>query len=108
MRVALKVFPQKPAVFVVVPTMEIITLVPSQASGADGGAKFQVVPYSTVWVGEQLKFGGMVSSTVMVCAQGLEVPHGSVAVSRRVIVRGQPLGWAAGRRGACRAGLGDD
>src|SRR6266436_5315226 len=52
-RVALKVFPEKPAVFVVVPTIEIITLVPSQASVADGGAKFQVVPYSTVWLGEQ-------------------------------------------------------
>ena len=65
-RVALKVLPQNPAVLVVVPTITIITLVPSQASVADGLTKFQALPDSTVWFGEQVTAGGAVSTTVTV------------------------------------------
>src|SRR5213592_1951898 len=68
-RVALKVLPQKPTLFVTVLTIWKITFVPSQISLGVGGMKTTGWPHSTWMLGMQLRVGGRVSTTTMLWLQ---------------------------------------
>jgi hypothetical protein len=89
-RVALKVCPQKPAVLVVVLTMERTRLVPSQRSMAEGGIKVQVVPASTVSLGGQVTAGGAESTTVTTWLHRLVLRQESNASQVRVALKVLP------------------
>ena len=65
-RVALKVWPQKPVVFVEVETIETVIFVPSQISTAAGVVKLQGNPHSTISASGQMIRGGVVSTKVIV------------------------------------------
>src|SRR2546423_5020039 len=67
--------------------MATITLVPSQISKALGALKFQTVPHSTTRLLAQVNCGGVVSRTVTVWLQVLELPHWSLALQVRVATR---------------------
>ena len=77
-RVALNVFGHDPALVTVV-TMLMITFVPSQTSLANGGVNCQGKPHSTKRSSAQARFGGVVSTTVMVWLQKETLVHLSVA-----------------------------
>jgi hypothetical protein len=85
-RLALKVFPQKPVRFVVVVTT-MFTLVPSHTSKTAGGRKFQTVPHSTVRSGAQVRLGAVVSTTTIVWLHVLLFVQGSVARHVRVALK---------------------
>jgi hypothetical protein len=65
-RVAVNVGPQKPLVLVVVLTILIVTLVPTQLSVPIGVSKFQTAPNSTVLLAAHVTTGGVVSTAVTV------------------------------------------
>ena len=77
-RVALNVFGHDPALVTVV-TMLMVTFVPSQTSLANGGVNCQGNPHSTKRSLAQERFGGAVSTTVMVWLQKEMLVHMSVA-----------------------------
>src|SRR6185436_15868287 len=64
-RVALKVRPQEPRLFVTVLSTWMRTLVPSQISSAKGRVNSHGWPHSTMKLAAQDKLGGVVSTTVM-------------------------------------------
>src|SRR5436190_301425 len=66
--------------------MTIVTLVPSQASTADGGVKANGLPHSTSWSFAQTMLGGVVSTMVMVWLQKELLLQLSVAFQVRVAV----------------------
>ena len=74
-RVAVKLLPQKPTVFVTVLTTTMVTFVPSQISTAVGAIKDQGVPHSRIRLLEQAMFGGVVSTTNIVWLQKVKLPH---------------------------------
>ena len=53
----------------IVPTMAIVTFVPSQTSTAKGGRKFHWPLHSTIKSSAQVMFGGVVSLIVMTWTQ---------------------------------------
>jgi cytochrome c oxidase subunit IV len=89
-RVALNVRPQKPAVLVTVPTIWMVTFVPSQISFAVGMIKFQGVPHSTIKLAAQLRAGGVVSTTVMVWLQVEIFVQASIALHVRTALKVRP------------------
>jgi hypothetical protein len=93
-RVALNVFPQKPARLVVVLTTTMVTLVPSHGSVDPGIANTQVEPHSTTASFAQVIVGGVVSTTVMVWLHTALLLHASVARHVRVAVKVLPH-WPA-------------
>src|SRR4051794_24638588 len=66
-RVAVKVWPH--SALVTVPLMIRLTLVPAQLSVTVGRSKSQALPASTMRFGGQSNTGGVVSRTVIICAQ---------------------------------------
>jgi hypothetical protein len=88
-RVAVKLLPQ--SVLVTVRSTEMVTFAPSQLSTAVGGMKLQAVPHSTVRLLAQIICGGVVSTTVIVWLQVLELPHRSIAIQERVVLKALPL-----------------
>src|SRR5437763_871748 len=68
-RVAVKVLPQKPVVFVTVVRTWIVMFVPSQMSLAVGAVNAKGSPHSTIRLAAQLKAGGVVSTTTMLWLQ---------------------------------------
>ena len=86
-RVAVKLFPQKPTVFVTVLTMVMVTFVPSQMSLATGGVNAHGVPHSTMRLPAQAMFGGVVSTTVTDWLQVEMLVQESVARHVRVAVK---------------------
>ncbi len=86
-RVAVKLLPQKPAVFVTVLTTVMVTFVPSQMSLAPGGMNIHELPHSTMRLSAQVMFGGVVSTTVMVWLQVEMFVQESVARQVRVAVK---------------------
>src|SRR4051812_10251401 len=76
-----------PLVLVTVLRIRMVTLVPSQASTAEGGVKESPVPHSLVMLGEQLNTGAVVSRTVMVWLQVAELPQRSVALHTLTTVK---------------------
>ena len=72
---------------VIVPTMVIVTFVPSQLSTADGGVKFSGAPHSKVKLVPHVSTGGVVSMTVIVSVQVLALVQRSVALHVRVTVK---------------------
>src|SRR4029077_4492626 len=75
------------AALVVVLVISITTLVPSQASTAVGRVNANGLPHSTIWPGAQARFGGVVSTIVIVWLQKLSLPHVSVARQVRRTVK---------------------
>ena len=88
-RVAVKVFPQKPARLVVVPTTVTVTFVP-HTSPAEGASKAQAAPHSTIRSPPHTSSGAVVSTTVMVWLQTALLLHASVARQVRVALRVLP------------------
>jgi hypothetical protein len=76
-RVAWNVRPQSALVTVLMTS--IIRFVPEQASATAGGPKVHGVPHATTRLEGQAKAGGVVSTTVMVCAHVVALLHASVA-----------------------------
>src|SRR5256885_11694357 len=67
--------------------MATMTFVPSQMSKALGVVKFQAIPHSTIKLLPQVNCGGVVSRTVTLWLQVLELPHWSLALHVRVATR---------------------
>src|SRR4029077_1735483 len=63
----------------------MVTLLPQQASNADGGSKPHWLPHSTVLSCAQLICGGVVSCVVTVWLHVLVLPQQSVATHVRVM-----------------------
>ena len=89
-RVAVKLLPQKPTVLVTVLTRVIVTFVPSQMSLATGGVNVHGVPHSTIRLPAQVRFGGVVSTTVMFWLQVEMLVQESIARQVRVAVNPLP------------------
>jgi uncharacterized protein YhhL (DUF1145 family) len=81
-RVASKVLPQCPVVFVTVLTIVIVTL--PQVSLAVGASKLQAVVHSTDLAGTQVMLGGVLSTTVTLWLQSAWLLQSSVARQVRV------------------------
>src|SRR5437867_5688986 len=81
-RVASKVLPQWPVVFVTVLTMVTVTV--PQVSLAVGASKFQALVHSMLLFGAQAMLGAVVSTTVTVWLHSLELLQASVARQVRV------------------------
>src|SRR5207244_1643797 len=71
--------PMAGLLLVTVPNTVIVTLVPQQASVAEGGSKLQVLPHSTVLLVAQVKTGGCVATAVTVWLQVALLLQQSVA-----------------------------
>src|SRR5258705_314830 len=82
-RMASKVFPQRPIVFVVVPT--IVTVTVPQVSDAVGGSKLHALVHSTVLSAMHVMTGLVLSWSVIVCTHWALLPQSSVAVQVRAI-----------------------
>src|SRR5439155_23310346 len=81
-RVASKVFPQWPVLFVTELRMVMVTL--PQVSLAVGGSKDQALVHSAVLLGTQVMVGGVLSTTVTFWLQLAVLPQASVARQVRV------------------------
>src|ERR1041384_7755520 len=88
MRVARNVSPQR--LLVRVEIMASVTFALSHRSVATGVSKVHSKPHSKVRFGAQLSAGGVVSTTVIVCEQVLELPQASVALQVRVAAKVPP------------------
>src|SRR5436305_1001152 len=84
-RVAAKVFPQKPVTLVIVPTMLIVAV--PHVSLAVGASKFHAVVHSTVLLGTQVIVGAVVSTSVTIWEQVAVLPQESVARHVRVAAK---------------------
>src|SRR5204862_24366 len=70
-----------------VPTIVMVTLVPSARSMAVGTSKSQAVPQRVVLLLAHVNEGGVVSVTVTDCEQVLALPQESVALQARVALK---------------------
>src|SRR3989449_434321 len=91
-RVASKVLPQWPAVFVTVLTIALVTK--PQVSLKLGASKVQAAVHSTVLLGTQVMVGAVVSTTVTFWLQRALLPQASVASHVRVASKVLPQ-WPA-------------
>ena len=90
-RVALNVFPQKPARFVTVLIIRTVGAA-SQLSAALGASKLHAVPHSMVLLPAQVSTGATVSRTVTVRLRVTVLEQASIAVQLWLMTQPQPLG----------------